>query len=141
MKRLRVSREVFDKVTLLVKIHDEHIYPDKRSIKMWLKVLGEDMTLDFIDVKIADMKTHNPDKVSDTCSTLRNIRTMCERIIADNEPYKLSQLKINGNDLLSLGYNGSEIKKELDYLLDKVIENEENNNREYLLSLAKNKTV
>lgn len=141
LKRLRVSREVFDKVTLLVKIHDEHIYPDKRSIKMCLKVLGEDMTLDFIDVKIADMKTHNPDKVSDTCSTLYNIKKICENIIADNEPYKLSQLKINGNDLLSLGYNGSEIKKELDYLLDKVIENEENNNREYLLSLAKNKTV
>ena len=99
------------------------------------------MTLDFIDVKIADMKTHNPDKVSDTCSTLYNIKKICEHIIADNEPYKLSQLKINGNDLLSLGYNGSEIKKELDYLLDKVIENKENNNREYLLSLAKNKTV
>ena len=109
LKRLRVSREVFDKVTLLV--------------------------------KIADMKTHNPYKVSDTCSTLYNIKKICEHIIADNEPYKLSQLKINGNDLLSLGYNGSEIKKELDYLLDKVIENEENNNREYLLSLAKNKTV
>ena len=140
LKRLRVSREVFDKATLLVKIHDEHIHLNKQSIKMWIKTLGEDMTLDFIDVKIADMKTHNPDKVADTCALLCDIRKMCEQIIADNEPYKLSQLKVNGNDLLTLGYHGSEIKKELDYLLDKVIENEKNNNREYLLSLAKNKT-
>lgn len=137
LKRLKVSREVFDKATLLVKIHDEHIYPEPASIKHYLKLYGEETTLDFIDVKLADMLTHNPDRVGETCERLRLTRKMCEQIIADKEPYNLSRLAVNGNDLLALGYKGSEIKKELDFLLDTVIEDKNKNEREYLLSLAK----
>lgn len=139
LKRLKVSREVYDKTALLVKIHDEHIYPDPVSIKRWLKLLGEDMTLDFIDVKTADMLTHNPEKVRDTCASLEVTRKMCEQIINSNEPYKLSHLAVNGDDLIKLGYKGSEIKHELDRLLDRVIEDKNCNNKEYLISLADKK--
>ena len=47
------------------------------------------------------------------------------------------ELKINGNDLLSLGFEGEEIKKILKLLLDLVILETIENDKESLLNYAK----
>ena len=51
----------------------------------------------------------------------------------------LNTLKINSDDLVEIGYLGKEIGIILNELLDVVIDNPSLNNRDYLLSVAKNK--
>lgn len=60
-----------------------------------------------------------------------------KKILAEtrDEPYKISQLKISGDDLLKLGLNGKEIGKVLEKLLLKVLEEPALNTREKLLEI------
>ncbi len=55
-----------------------------------------------------------------------------EAIHTNNEPYRLSHLKINGDDLLKLGFKDKQIKTVLENLLNLVIENPELNTEEHL---------
>lgn len=137
LKQFKVSNDIFYKVIKLVKIHDKHITLKPSNIKRWLRELGEDLTLDFIDVKIADMKTHNLDLAGAELEYLEQVKELTKKIIASGEPYRISDLKINGNDLLAIGYKGKQISDELDRLINIVSSNPEFNTREKLLNQAK----
>lgn len=56
-----------------------------------------------------------------------------QRIIDTNEPYKISQLKIDGKALIELGYKGEEIGKILDHLRQVVIKDQNKNKYENLI--------
>lgn len=137
LNRLKVSRDFFNKVTKLVRIHDFHILYDKANIKHWLRELGAERTFDFIDVKIADLATHNLDYAGKELELLYSIKELTQQILDNKEPYKISDLKISGNDLVSIGYNGAQISKEMDELLGFVIENPASNEYSVLLNKAK----
>lgn len=137
LNRLKVSRDFFNKVTKLVRIHDFHILYDKANIKHWLRELGAERTFDFIDVKIADLATHNLDYAGKELELLYSIKELTQQILDNKEPYKISDLKISGNDLVSIGYNGAQISKEMDELLSFVIENPASNEYSVLLNKAK----
>lgn len=136
LKRLRVSRELSNEVLTLIEIHDLYITRRPSNIKKWLRRLGEEMTFDYIDVKIADLKTHNPERAGIEIEVLEEIRIKTAQIIADKEPYRIKDLNINGNDLLKIGYRGSEIAQELDKLINEVSGNPACNLREKLLRQA-----
>lgn len=57
---------------------------------------------------------------------------------SDIEAVKLSDLDITGDDLISLGFNGREIGKALDYCLDQVLRDQSLNKKEKLMELVKN---
>lgn len=137
LNRLKVSRDFFNKVTKLVRIHDFHILYDKANIKHWLRELGAERTFDFIDVKIADLATHNLDYAGKELELLYSIKELTQQILDNKEPYKISDLKISGNDLVNIGYNGAQISKEMDELLGFVIENPASNEYSVLLNKAK----
>ena len=59
LRRLKVSREYTKKVLKLIEIHDKKISPTGESVKFWLRTLGENLFFDFMEVKLADMKSHN----------------------------------------------------------------------------------
>lgn len=52
-------------------------------------------------------------------------------------PISLKDLEINGSDLIEIGYIGKEIGIMLNELLDMVIDNPNCNDKDYLLSVAK----
>jgi tRNA nucleotidyltransferase (CCA-adding enzyme) len=137
LKRLKVSNDVYNKVITLVEIHDLHITEKPSNIKGWLRKLGEDLTFDFIDVKIADMATHNLSLAQHELDGLNNIREKTKAIILSGEPYKISDLKINGNDLIAIGYSGKDIAEELDNLIKIVSGNPKCNTKEKLINQAK----
>jgi len=58
------------------------------------------------------------------------------QIKEDNECIKLSNLKVNGNDIMKLGCKGKEVGLILDYLLDSVIEERIDNEKTKLLMLV-----
>lgn len=137
LKRLKVSNDIFTKVITLVEIHDRYITKRPSNIKSWLRRLGEELIFDFIDVKIADLKTHNQDLSAPEIKTLEEIKGMVKEIIQRKEPYKISDLKINGNDLKAIGFSGHYIADELEKLINDVSGNPNCNTKEKLLNQAK----
>ena len=60
------------------------------------------------------------------------------KIISEGQPYTISELAVNGKDLIKIGYKpGRSLGNCLKKLLDEVIINPELNRREYLLMRAK----
>ncbi|MFR5876677.1 MAG: CCA tRNA nucleotidyltransferase [Eubacterium sp.] len=137
LKRLSVSNDIYNKVLTLVEIHDLHITEKPSNIKSWLRRLGEKLIFDFIDLKIADMETHNLVLAQGELNILKRIRHQTKEIIESGEPYRISDLKINGNDLKKLGYSGHAIADELENLIKIVSGNPKCNTKEKLIHQAK----
>lgn len=137
LKRFKVSNEFFTKVTTLIEIHDMHIHNNPPSVKRWLARLGKNLIFDFIDVKIADITTHNLHLAGKELDELYETKGLVKQIIDSGEPYRISDLCIDGNDLLALGYEGRGIACELQRLTDSVICNPSYNTREQLMDRAK----
>ncbi|MEE0946490.1 MAG: polynucleotide adenylyltransferase [Acutalibacteraceae bacterium] len=61
-----------------------------------------------------------------------------ELVIDSKEPYKISHLAVNGNDLAELKIQGKEIGSTLSHLTDFVIKNPQYNTKEKLLNIVRN---
>lgn len=138
LSRFKTSNELKNKVCVLIENHDDYIKNNKVSVKSWLKLLGADLTYDYIDVKIADLKAHNLEHAQFEVDYMYEIRELLDEVIMNNEPYNQSHLKVNGNDIKSLGFNGKEIAKVLDELVYFVINNPDKNNKQDLIEHIKN---
>lgn len=64
-------------------------------------------------------------------------KDMLTEISSKNEPYKISDLAVNGSDILKLGIPPQDIKKNLNKLLTEVIDSPELNRKETLIKLIK----
>lgn len=137
LRRLKCDNATLKKVVTLISVHDEKIYLDSKSIKYWLRRLGDSATLDFLDVKIADMESHNLEFAGHEVEELERIKQKAIEIINSGEPYRISDLKIRGNDLISVGISGKSISDALNYLVEKVSDDKSLNDKNTLLKMAK----
>ena len=99
----------------------------KTDLKLMLKDFDEASVLEYIQL----------------INVLFNIdgkalTTYYNEIFDNNEPYKISQLNINGDEIISLGYKNETVGKVLNSLIDKVIENPYLNTKEELKKLINN---
>lgn len=141
LKRLKVPNEIYDRVMFLVPIHDMHIGTDRKKIKKWLSKVGENGLRDLIEVKRADKLAQNPEMTERELSNLDVTQKELDRIIQEGEPFTVKALAVNGYDLISLGYRGTEIGEKLAFLLQKVIDGELENDKESLMTYLKQKKV
>ena len=95
---------------------------NKFEIKMILKCYDLDLIFDFLNFKSV-VFSDDTTKIKETLN----------EIVKTQEPYKLSQLKINGKDLLDLKYKDKEIGDILDKLLLFVMKNPQKNTKENLI--------
>lgn len=80
-----------------------------------------------------DIKAQNPKYIS-RLEEVDKIERMYKEIIQTKQCFSLKQLEINGNDLMQSGVpKGKLIRDILNKLLDMVINNEIENNRDILL--------
>ncbi len=137
LKRFKVSNEIFNRVMLIIPIHDIHIGRDKKNIKKWLNKLGEKGMYDLISVKRADKLGQNPKMTSEELLNLEVTEKYVNEIIASKEPYCIKDLKINGFDLINLGYKGKEIGEILNLILQNVISGNLENEKSAELDFVK----
>lgn len=122
-----------ERVVQLVKIHDTPIEMDRIFIKKRLNRLGKDAFFDLLKVKRADNLAQNPKYF--WLDKLNEMENIAREIVEENE-FTLSSLKIDGNDLITLGIKGKKIGEVLNLLLNEVIEEKIPNEREALLKRA-----
>ena len=94
------------------------------GINMALKELGAENTAALIDLEIL---------LGNTTSKSREI---FDKLLAEGTPYRVSDLEIDGKDIIELGARGKMVGVILDSLLDIVICRKTVNNKEKLLKLA-----
>ena len=138
-ERLRFSTAAKEKVLTLVRFHDMTISPDRKSVSGWLRLLGEEMFYDLMNLKRADNAAQNFEVYNRT-EEYDLIEKTAEEIIESGFCFKMNQLAVNGNDLISAGYSeGRLIGGMLDFLLDAVSSGEAENDKDFLLAFIKEK--
>lgn len=125
MKRLRFDNDTKNKVVTLVALHDSPIIvnsnsPDRKRLKKIMSKIGGDLIFDLIHIKYCDNSAQNPEYYRGD-EFYKEAYSMIDDIINQQECFSIKDLKINGNDLISMGYNGKEIGKILNHILECVI--------------------
>jgi tRNA nucleotidyltransferase (CCA-adding enzyme) len=65
-------------------------------------------------------------------------RDSLERVCESGNPMRLSELAVNGNDMMEIGFTGKSIGEALRSCMTVVLDNPERNNREFLMFHARN---
>ena len=133
--RLRYPTRLRRRVTAIVANHD-HPVPDAEPLtaRRALATFGDEVALDIARHKIADVQGK---RVPDEEVELMR-RWLLALESARAEPHRLSDLAIDGGDLMSLGLaEGPRIGELLATLLERVVEDPALNSRERLLEEAR----
>lgn len=126
LNKFKASNQLKAEVLTLEKIS---LLPflSKKDIKEILNLSDEQTLNDYLDFVAV---------FSDVDTTPQ--KEMLKQIISLNEPYKISHLALDGNDLKKIGIKGEEIGEKLEYLRHFVIEFPEANKKEKLLKKLNN---
>ena len=135
LRRLKFSKEYINTVSFLVSIHDKEVPETRVQVKEYIRDLGEENFIRLMKIRRAD-KSGLAKGYRDITDKLLFAYSTFDDVMNNNEPYSLSQLAVNGNDIKKY-VSGSEIKDVLNYLLETVIHDPEKNNRQTLIELAK----
>ena len=136
MNRLKFDNATKRTIKELVYHHDEVLSPSRKSVKRRLSNMGEENLRRMIALAEADNMGQNP-RYRDRLQNLSQVRDTLNQIIADSECFTLKDLKVDGRDMISLGYKGREIGQILSELLEQVIEENTENERDRLLEKAR----
>ncbi len=137
LKNLRCSNNFIQTVSVLVLEHDR-IFANKKSIKKFLGKYSEQTFLQILKIREADILAQSDYMRDKKLQNLQNARENYAQIIAEDNCFKLSDLKINGDDLIKIGItDGKTIGKVLRELLEMVISEQIPNSRQELLDTAK----
>lgn len=135
LSRLKCSKELIQKVYILVKEHmNYHADFTEKGLKRLIRRVGKDEIFNLIQLQKADIRCSNRDaSVDHIIEREKRIKDILQK----KEAYQLNQLDIDGKDLIHLGFEEGIIVGEiLEYLLEKVIENPNLNHKETLEKLA-----
>lgn len=131
----KYPKKTIDLVLKLVERHMDNIntYTPK-SIRKLMKRVGDDIFLLF-DLQEADVRaTNQPHNLNNVALG----RRLAKEVIDKDLPIEKKDLAINGKDLIASGIKeGKNVGLTLDYLLERVIEDDSLNTYKDLISLAK----
>lgn len=138
MKRLKYDNETIEKVVTLVKYHDVELKPEYPFVKRWLNKIGIENFQNLIELRKADIAGQNLAYIHERTEKIKEVeKIMCD-VMYQQQCFTLKDLAVNGLDLISIGYKaGIQLGEMLKELLNIVIDNPEKNNKEYLVSYAK----
>lgn len=138
MDRLKFDNKTKQEVVDLVLYHDADIYPGRRSVKRWLNKIGYDLLDKLINIKGADNGAQSEMAQITLPWRFLEVRKIAGDIMDEQQCFQIKDLAINGYDILSLGVKpGPKVGEILNHLLDKVIEEEIENDRDILIEEAK----
>lgn len=136
--RLHMDHDSIRDILLLIENHDVRIEASPPAVKRMLAKLGDKLFLKLLSLQIADNRAKDGKYFAEKQKRIDEVRAVYEDIVAEGQPYLLSDLVINGRDLIKIGFKaGREIGDTLKLLLGEVVISPELNNRDYLLRRAR----
>jgi tRNA nucleotidyltransferase (CCA-adding enzyme) len=136
--RLHMESSSIKDITMLVEHHDYRVEANYTAVKRMMSKTGAELFEKLLILQLADNMAKNPTHLPDKLRRINGGLDIYRDVIAQKQPYRISDLLINGKDLMELGYRqGRDIGETLKELLDEVIIKPELNNRAYLIKRAK----
>lgn len=141
LKWLKYPNKTIDKVKEICKIGhdlinnkdwqlDNSTYPARKLLNK-IQYNDYETIIAFAQSLCDSMKNGKHEEIYCLLSSLEDDMDDC---LANYKPYKLEHLRINGNDLIAIGYKGKQIGKILDGLLDLVMQDKVKNIKNNLIS-------
>lgn len=133
LRALKYDNQTLQHVPLLVKWHDAPIEETTRMIKRRLNQLGEEALRDLLQLQRADTLALAP-QYRDRMSHFDRLEAILNDVLQQNACFSVKKLAVSGNDLRRLGLAGRAIGQAQRLLVDAVIDEQVENNRDQLLS-------
>ena len=138
LHRLHMDTASIRDISLLVENHDYRVEATFTAVKKKKKKTGAELFEKLLILQRADNMAKNPKHLPEKMRRINGGLDIFRQVLASKQPYRVSDLVINGRDLMTLGYRqGKEIGDALKMLLDEVIIKPELNTRLYLMKRAK----
>lgn len=139
MKRFKTSNILMEDVANIVHYHMNNKDEIEISgLKRMLNKFGKTNIYNLFKVQMADTICSN--NIGENKNRIINREKKVADILNQEEPYSRKHLKINGNDLIKIGYKeGRLIGEILEYLFELVLEDNKLNEKNILEELAKEK--
>lgn len=140
MQRMHYDNDTIKNVCEIVLYHDHDVVPTEKSVKrLLLKMSSVEQVYRLFYMKLADHKAQNIKygPVNEQITKVHNCMAILDSIINKGEVPSLKSLKIDGYDLLEIGFSGKQLGKELKKLLQYVIDCPSENEKEKLYKVAK----
>jgi tRNA nucleotidyltransferase (CCA-adding enzyme) len=134
LERFRYPTRLSRRVVAIVREHPvrvDEVPDDARSARRFLHEHGDELAFDLLAHRRADLRAKRID-----AGPVERFRALLEQ--EQSSPHRLSDLAVNGDDLMELGLApGPELGRALEELLRDVVEDPSLNTRERLLARAK----
>jgi tRNA nucleotidyltransferase (CCA-adding enzyme) len=134
LKRLKFDNKTINTVKLLVRHHmDRYEFLRTSNIKKFINRVGVENLESLFILQVADIKGSAPPH---DFSGIEKLKEDIQVILSEKQPLTIKDLKINGYDLMELGFKpGKQMGDILDNLLEMVLENPNLNNKDSLVNV------
>ena len=134
LKRLKFDRDTIDRVSNLVKYHDDRYEPSPSVIRRAINRVGEEDFPLLFDIRYADTMAQSTYMRQEKLLLIEETRKVYQDIIDKKDCVSLKSLAVNGKDLISLGIKPSKQMGDiLKAMLEDVLEDPSRNTKDYLL--------
>ncbi len=134
LRRLRASNTLRSRVVELILHHMIPLEPDKRILRRRLSKLGTAGVQDLLALQRADFGSKG---VGEQTDVFDRVEALIEEILREDACLSLTDLAVNGRDLIALGFSGKAIGTCLSHLLERVLDETLPNERDSLLAAAR----
>ena len=134
LRRLKAPTELRETVVFLIEKHMTPLPADKKLLRRRLSQFGLPRLELLLQLQKADLCAKG---VTGDTADFTAIKTLLQEILAENACLTLKDLALNGHDLLALGYEGPAIGKQLQHLLELVLDERVENEKTALLAALK----
>lgn len=120
LQRLKADRDTVNAVYFYITYHDVRPAADKKSIHRYMCKTGYEGARQLLHIRRADLSAQSP-AYHDGFAYIDQCEELIEELHIEDAALKISDLKINGDELMALGIpEGREVGEILHRLLDEV---------------------
>ncbi|MBQ6354147.1 MAG: CCA tRNA nucleotidyltransferase [Lachnospiraceae bacterium] len=135
MNRMKMDNATSRAVTKLVRVHDDRMPAEPRTVRRAINRIGEDLFEDYCKVRRADVLAQSMYLREEKIKNLDDINALYKQILAEKQCVSLKDLAVTGSDLIAEGIEpGPEIGEILQQMLEWVIDDPAMNEKEKLLA-------
>ncbi len=136
LSRFKADGFTSERVSKLIKYHDIIFEKNRGLLKKWMNRFTPQVLLEILEIKKADNFATGSMSDELRCK-FDDIEKMIKQILKENQCFSLKDLAVTGSDLIKAGMKpGPEMGILLQYLLEKVIDDEIPNEKKQLLDEA-----
>ena len=133
LRRLKAPTALRQQAVFLIERHMVTLEPDPKLLRRQLSRYGEENVRLLLALQRADLGGKG---TTEDGRYFQTVACALDAVLAEESCLKITDLAVNGNDLKQLGLTGREIGKCLQFLLDQVLDEKIENNKEPLLQIA-----